>query len=109
MSAKTPCDVGISRRLETRRRTRLTPASGVTASLHEDGVVFLDTIEGRLFSANCVGADVWRAAMRGLDLEAVAQEIAGGYGIAYATALADAERFLSELQRHGLVAEGTAR
>ena len=109
MSVKTPCDPGTSQRLETLRRTRLTPASGVTASLHEDGVVFLDAIEGRLFSANRVGADVWRAAARGLDLEAVAQEIAGGYGIAYATALADSERFLRELERHGLVTEETAR
>jgi hypothetical protein len=109
MSRKTPCDAGTPQRLETGKRTCLTPAAGVTASLHDDGVVFLDVTEGRLFSANRVGADVWRAAARGLDLEAVAQEIAGGYGIAYATALADSERFLRELERHGLVTEGTAR
>ena len=108
MSVEKPCDVGTSGHVETRQRRFLTRSTDVTASLHDDGVVFLDVSKGRLFSANHVGADVWRAIARGLDLEAIAQEIAAGYGIAYTTALADAERFLRELERHRLVAEGTA-
>jgi hypothetical protein len=92
-----------------RRRGSISVAADVTASLHGDGVVFLHAVEGRLFSANRVGADIWRGVARGLDVEAIAREIAHGYGIAYDTALTDSERFLAELERHRLVAESTAR
>ena len=91
------------------RRGIISVAAEVTASFHGDGVVVLHAVEGRLFSANRVGADIWRGVARGLDVEAIAREIARGYGIAYATALADSERFLAELERHRLVAESAVR
>lgn len=91
------------------KRGSISVAADVTASFHRDGVVFLHAVEGRLFSANHVGADIWRGVARGLDVEAIAREIARGYGIAYPTALADSERFLAELDRHRLVVESTVR
>lgn len=87
----------------------INPAAHVTASVHEDGVVFLDTVTGRLLSANRVGAEIWRGVVRGHDLEAIAAAIVDGYGIAHATALADSARFLAELESHGLVAERSTR
>ena len=88
---------------------KVRPAPHVTASVHEDGVVFLDTIGGRLFSANRLGAEVWRGIGRGLGVETIVTAIVDAYGIAYATARADSERFLAELARHGLVEESSTQ
>ena len=78
------------------------------ASIHEDGIVILHMVTGRLFSANRTGASVWRGIERQLPLETIALEISGEYQIAASAAREHAARFLAELERHALVQRGSA-
>jgi hypothetical protein len=81
-------------------RVRLNP--GATASMHEGGLVILHVPSGRIFTSNQTGARIWQCLEEQLPLEGIAAEIARDFGIDRAAALADAARFLAELERNGL-------
>lgn len=82
---------------------RFTVNPEAVASFHDDGVVILHTGAGRLFTSNGTGARIWRGVVRRLPLEAIAEEVSGGYDIARTTALEHTASFLAELERHTLI------
>ena len=78
----------------------------VVASVHDDGLVLFHTGIGRLFTANRTGARIWQCLERNLPVDAIAAEIGRDYRIADGMATEHTTRFLTELQRQGLIAPG---
>jgi predicted flavoprotein YhiN len=75
----------------------------IVASIHDDGIVFFDTQEGRLFASNQTGARIWQCLERKLAADAIAAEISSEYGIAYETARDHTTRFLADLEQQKLI------
>jgi hypothetical protein len=85
---------------------RITVSSEAAASIHDDGIVILQTRRGRLFRSNAVGAQIWRCLEQNLTLEAIAGKIGSEYQIAATIAREHTARFLAELERHCLIERG---
>ena len=75
----------------------------VNASLHADGVVLIDSRRGTVFSANRVGAVIWRGATERMSFERVAESISREFHIPTETAREDAAAFLAQLAAEGLL------
>ena len=73
------------------------------ASFHDDGVVILHTGKGSLFTANHIGARIWRGIEQQLSLEAIANGITEAYQIASNTAREHTIRFLAQLEQQTLI------
>jgi hypothetical protein len=82
---------------------RITVSSEAAASIHDDGIVILHTRTGRLFTANRIGARIWRCIEQKSSFEAIAEKISNEYQIALTTAREHTAHFLAELERHSLV------
>jgi hypothetical protein len=78
-------------------------APDVKASLHSEGVVFLHTSRGTVFSANRVGAMIWNGAAKRWSLDRVAESISNEFHVGSQTARQDAAEFLAQLAAEGLV------
>lgn len=83
----------------------LSAATHVTASIHDDGIVFFQTRSARIFAANRVGARMWQGIEQSLSRDALVAAIASENGISEATAQKDVERFVAQLDEHGLLAK----
>ena len=83
--------------------TNIGPSKHVTASIHDDGVVFLHTVDGRLFASNQIGARIWQALERRLPVDNIAADLSDRYRIPHETASVDITRFLVELERQRLL------
>jgi hypothetical protein len=79
-------------------------SSYVTSSVHEGGVVFFHSENGRLFSSNHTGAAIWNGIKEGLPVDAIARQISDENAIDFEIALTDVERFIDELSRRELIA-----
>lgn len=99
---------GTVRAASQMRDHRITVRSEAAASIHEDGLVILDTRSGRLFTSNLTGARVWRGLERQLPVESIADEIGREYQIDRTVAREHATRFLDELERNGLIDRGAS-
>ena len=73
------------------------------ASIHEDGIVVLNTGTGCLYASNGSGARIWRGVEQQLPLEVIAEEISNEYHIADLAAREHVINFLAELERHALI------
>jgi hypothetical protein len=78
-------------------------APDVKASLNPDGVVLIHLGRGTVFSANRVGAMIWKGAAERWSLEKVAACISGEFHIPPQTVQRDAAEFLAALQAEGLL------
>jgi hypothetical protein len=85
---------------------KMTVNSEATASIHENGVVILNTRSGRLFSSNRAGAVIWRCIERQLPVAAIADEISSEFEIARTTAFEHTAHFVAELERQNLIGRG---
>ena len=74
-----------------------------TASFHDDGMVILHTGRGRLFSANKIGARIWRGLEQQLSSETIVAELSVEYHINLTTAREHTDHFLAQLQSHKLI------
>jgi hypothetical protein len=83
--------------------TTLGPIERVVASIHDDGLVLFETVNGGLYASNRTGARIWQALERGLPADVIAADLADRYQIAYDTAAAHTQKFLAELERQRLV------
>jgi len=96
-----------------RNRTAPDPAEHVTARLcvppdvkaspHPDGIILIHRERGIVYSANRVGAMIWRAVAEGRSLESVVDSIGGEFRIPRQTAHEDAAEFLAQLEAEGLL------
>jgi hypothetical protein len=82
---------------------------GVSVSVHDDGLVALDPKTGVVFSANRIGALIWTQLEQRISLDAIASEISRAYRIDRAVAVKDICRFLTDLQRRGLLQVAATR
>ena len=82
---------------------RYRPAPGVSASLHDGGIVLLHTRRGVVFSSNRVGARIWKDASQRHSVDEVASSISGAFHVPPQDALRDASAFLTELEAEGLL------
>lgn len=73
------------------------------ASFHDDGLVILHTGKGSLFTANRIGARIWRGIEQQLSLEAIANGISDAYQVAFSTAREHTIRFLAQLEQQTLI------
>ncbi len=85
------------------------PSARVTASLHERGVVFLDSESGRLFTSNEIGARIWAGMARGLALDAIAEGLARDFKVRPEMVRAHAAKFLAELEEQRLITRSADR
>ena len=74
-----------------------------TASQHDEGIVILHVSNGCLYTANHIGACIWRGIERRLALEEISKEISNDYQIALSAAREHTQRFVAELERRELV------
>jgi len=81
----------------------LVTAPEVTASIHENGIVFFDKQQGVLFSSNRIGALVWQAADRRQSLDGITAQVAREFDVPFDEVAADAAQFLAELERNGIM------
>ena len=78
-------------------------APDVKASLHPDGVVLIHHGTGTVFSANRVGAMIWKGATERRSVDEVAASISGEFDIPRQTVQQDTARFLAQLEAEGLL------
>jgi len=75
----------------------------VKTSVHEEGLVLMDVGRGRVFTANLVGARIWRGVAEGASVESVAETISCEFRVSKQQAMADTVAFLGQLERAGLL------
>jgi predicted Rdx family selenoprotein len=80
--------------------------SELWVSEHPEGSVMLDSDTGRVFVCNETGALIWKRLSEGLSIDAIAAEIAQTFNVEPEQASRDAQRFVAELQRQGLLVGG---
>ncbi len=81
----------------------ITPSALVRASATDDGIVLLDIGTGRIFSANAIGARIWRGLEEGLPIAAIVDRIASDTGADRSLVARDADRFVDALRARALV------
>lgn len=74
------------------------------ASQDQSGIVFLHVGSGAVFSANCIGARIWRGLRHQDSLATIAAEISGEYGVPTEQVERDAAVFVADLEAKGLLA-----
>lgn len=84
-------------------KVSFTVSPDAVASVHDDGIVILDTGSGRLYASNAAGARIWRSVEQQLSLDAIAEGISGDYEITLTAARQQVVRFLAELEKHTLI------
>jgi hypothetical protein len=100
-----------------RRSDRKTPRTalpgfgispGVKASVHIEGVVFLHSSKGVVFSSNRVGASIWEGVCAGQTVEQIAADVSHKFEAPVETVARDAARFLADLVGQGILQRAIA-
>jgi hypothetical protein len=95
--------------LELLRRKRsvgkgaLSLAPGIAISKHPDGVIFLDSETGSVYTANGTGARIFEALRQGMTPEAVGAALALEAGAPAELVAGDAACFAAELEAQGIL------
>ena len=69
-------------------------------------IVLLDLRTSRYFSINSSGSVLWRLLSQGTSRASLSGELRRTYGLDDAQAIGDVDRFVGELESHGLVETG---
>ena len=86
---------------------RLAIAPGVKASVHKDGVMFLHSSKGVVFSANGVGASIWKSVCDGRTVDEISSVVAREFDGPPDAVRRDTERFIADLLSEGILAPAT--
>jgi hypothetical protein len=95
---------GLQRRLKARSSDHayaISPA--VKASVHKDGVVFLHSSKGAVFSANRVGSSMWQAICAGQTVDEMTVAISREYDAPAEIVGRDAANFVRDLVAEGIL------
>ena len=84
-------------------------ADSLSVSLHDHGVVVLDSSSGLIFVSNRIGARIWKSLEQRASLDVIVSDVSREYRIDRARALKDTCRFLADLQHRGLLKAGVSR
>jgi hypothetical protein len=82
---------------------RWTPAPGVCASQHDNGLVLLHAITNKIFTCNRSGARIWDRLSSGSSAEAIARDLADTYRLGPDQITRDVVGFLASLERSRLI------
>ena len=77
-------------------------------AMGEDGIVFLHAGTGKLFTANRVGARIWRGLAEQASLQSIAAGISRELGVPQRQVEEDATEFIAALEACGLVSRERA-
>jgi hypothetical protein len=80
--------------------------SELWVSEHPDGAVMLDSNTGQMYVCNEVGALIWKGLSEGLSIDAISGQISQSFNVEPDQAKRDAQAFVAELQRKGLLVGG---
>src|SRR3954447_4678944 len=86
---------------------RLAIASGVKASVHKDGVVFLHSSRGVVFSTNRVGATIWQGVCDGRTMDEISSAVAREFDGSPDAVRSDTESFIADLLSEGILDRAT--
>jgi|SRR5436190_11518002 hypothetical protein len=78
-------------------------ASGVKASVHKDGIVFLHSSRGVVFSANRVGASIWEGLCDGRSIDEIAFAVSREFDWPPDAVRPDTEKFIADLRSEGIL------
>ena len=78
-------------------------AESTRATTRPDGIVLLNIDKGSVFTANLVGARIWKGITTQENLKTIANSVAQQYSIPVEEAETDIAEFVSELQSHGFL------
>jgi len=84
----------------------LSASPDVRASLHEDGVVFLQLRSGTVFRSNRMGAAIWKGVLDRQDVAAIASGLAAECSVPAELVTRDATEFLAQLEAKGILVRG---
>jgi hypothetical protein len=82
----------------------ISPAA--TVSLDRNGAVFLHSGTGMIFTANRVGAAIWRGLRDRESVDAIASRLSDENGVQYEQVRRETAEFVAELETHGFLARG---
>jgi hypothetical protein len=83
-------------------------SSAVTASVHADGVVFLHSAKGVVFSSNRVGASIWKGVCAGRSVAEISGDVSRRFDAPREAVHRDTVRFLGELVAEGILKRAAA-
>lgn len=78
----------------------------VRALIDEDGAVLLDLKEGKYFSLNRIGAEIWDRIAAGVDVPEIETELSSAYGVPRAAVHEDVRTFITRLEQERLIRVG---
>jgi hypothetical protein len=73
------------------------------ASIHPDGVVFLNIQRGVIFKSNRVGSRIWQGVQNQQSPSAIASQISREYAVPEEQAANDTAQFLAQLEAEGFL------
>jgi len=76
---------------------------GVSVSVHDDGVVFLHSSKGIVFSSNRVGASIWEGVSAGQTLEEISSAVSRQFEAPLETVGRDTATFVANLVSEGIL------
>jgi hypothetical protein len=79
----------------------------VTASIHPEGIVFLHSAKGAVFSSNMVGARIWEGIREGKSPDGIAAALGQEFQVSPRIARLDAARFVLDLEAEGMGRAGS--
>jgi hypothetical protein len=83
-------------------------SAAVTASVHADGIVFLHSAKGVVFSSNGVGASIWEGVRAGLSVEEISSAVSHRFDAPRDAVHRDTVRFLADLVSEGILERAAA-
>ena len=75
----------------------------IRASLHDDGLVLLDTRKGLVYTSNRTGAQIWRGVAAGQSPRSIAACLSIEYGLPQVDIEAHTAAFLTSLTQQGIL------
>src|SRR4051794_15685383 len=98
---------GSARNAGRQTAARFAIAPGVKASVHKDGVVFLHSSKGVVFSANGVGASIWQGVCEGRSVDKISSAVSREFDAPEETVRRDTDSFIADLLAEGILERAT--
>lgn len=81
----------------------ITTPDHLRSIVNHDGAVILDIPRNTMTTLNSTGAFVWERLQRGLEVDAIARELAQDIGVEESVVARDVEEFMEQLKSRHLV------
>lgn len=82
------------------------PTEHVRANVTDDGLILMDLVKGQIFTANAIGARIWRGLfVDNQPEEKLVEVVASEWGTTPEIVATDVEKFVVQLKQQGLVAD----